>query len=225
MIVKGGKMKNTSGVVTFAEVINQPTRAEGRALIAALKKENAQLLAAQTTRQRNSQTVSDSRALNTESAISQLREKIPLVEKRSPNEIDANQKIDAAIQNAVGTWRTKGKDRFNELKTPINTEFTSEELDLAGLIHEYAGQAGLPFKTAMDQIFNFLKRNPKSLENYTNGEVNFAESAGAGASFAVPRGWGVDPQRMEVFRRARVYQAGHPDCEFAEAVSMTGMAG
>lgn len=159
-------------------------------------------------------------AFTTEGALSKLRNKLPQVEKRSVSEIDANKMLDSAIQSALGDWRGKAKDMNSLLKTPDNIQFTWEELDLAGWIQEYATQASLSFKLAMEQIFDYMKRYPKSLERYTGGDANFAESCDSSVSFAAPRGWTAAPQQMEVFRRARVYQAGNPGCEFSKAVAL-----
>ncbi|OIR16797.1 hypothetical protein GALL_26170 [mine drainage metagenome] len=155
--------------------------------------------------------------------LSKLEKKLPQVEKRIPRELAASEKIDAAIQDALLTWRQQAKNMHSLLKIPATMEFTTEELDLAGWIHEYAAQAGLDFKLAMRQVFDYLKRHPKALANYTNGEASFAEFADSGVSLAVPAGYEVNPQRMELFRRARVYQAGHPGCEFTNAVRMADL--
>ena len=152
--------------------------------------------------------------------LSKLEKKLPQVGKRSQSELSANNKLDAAIQDALFTWRKQAKNMHSLLKIPGNMEFTTEELDLAGWIHEYSEQTKLGFKLAMQQVFDYLKRHPKALANYTNGEANFAEFADGSVSLAVPAGYKVNPQRMEVFRRARVYQAGNPGCEFTKAVMM-----
>lgn len=158
--------------------------------------------------------------INTEGVLSKLRNKLPQIEKRSASKIDADKTLEAAIQSALGEWRAKAKDTNSLLKTPDNIQFTREELDLAGWIHEYAAQDKLSFKLAMEQIFSYLKRYPKSLERYTGGNANFAESCDGSVSFAAPRGWTPAPQQMEVFRRARVYQAGNLGCEFSKAVAL-----
>lgn len=157
--------------------------------------------------------------INPEDALSKLRNKLPQVEKRSAKEVDANKAFDAAIQSALGAWRMKAKDMNSLLKTPDGIQFTSEELDLAGWIHEYAVQTKQSFKSALEQIFNYMKRYPKSLEKYTGGDANFAESCNSCVSFSAPQGWAVDSQQMETLRRARVYQAGNPGCEFLKAVA------
>jgi hypothetical protein len=117
-------------------------------------------------------------------------------------------------------WQDNGKDTNQVLRTPDNMEFTIDELDLAGWIHEYADRVGTSFSNAMEKVFDYLKRNPKLLEHYTNGDANFAESASGSVSAVIPKGFSVDPQTMEVFRRARVYQAGHSGCDIVHAISM-----
>lgn len=162
--------------------------------------------------------------MTTDEALSRLRRKLPLVEKRRPNEMASIQKLDAAITNALGTWRgsTIGTGMLSLLKTPADMVFTHGELDLAGWVNAYAEQANLSFKSALEQIFEYLRRNPKVLEHYTNGDANFAESADGVSSFTLPYGWNVDQQVMETFRRARVYQAGHPACDLLGAVVAVG---
>lgn len=157
--------------------------------------------------------------MNTEDALSGLRKKLPLVGRSVPKDTSASQKTDTAIQNALGIWRGNALNGMHKvLDIPVDTTFTHGELDLAGWTHEYAVQANLPFKLALEQIFEYLKRNPKSLENYTNGDANFAESAEGVGGCSFPFGWNVDPQVMKTFRHARIYQAGYPDCDLVHAV-------
>ena len=157
--------------------------------------------------------------MKTEDALSVLRKKLPLVGRPAPKDISTNQKLDIAIQAALGIWRVKAmKGVPKVLDIPADMTFTHGELDLAGWTHEYAVQADLPFKVALEQIFEYLKRHPKSLETYTNGDANFAESAEGVGGYSLPFGWNVDPQVMKTFRHARVYQAGHPDCDLVHAV-------
>ncbi|MEO8343983.1 MAG: hypothetical protein ABI536_09175 [Gallionella sp.] len=148
-----------------------------------------------------------------------LRKRLPLVEKRSAAENNAHHKLDSAIEDALWAWRTKEIDGHALLKTPENVVLTVEEFDLAGWIHEYATMSGMSFTSAMEKMFDYLKRYPKTLEKYTSGSADFAESGSGGISFAVPRGWHVDGQGMALFRRARIYQAGHPSCDFGSAVT------
>lgn len=148
-----------------------------------------------------------------------LRKRLPLVEKRSAAENDANHKLDSAIQEALWSWRLKGKDGHAMLKTPENVVLTQEEFDLAGWIHEYATMSGMSFTSAMEKMFDYLKRYPEILEKYTSGRADFAESGSGNISFAAPSGWHVDGQGMALFRRARIYQAGHPGCDFGSAVT------
>ncbi|MDH4235431.1 MAG: hypothetical protein OEV15_09905 [Gallionella sp.] len=159
-----------------------------------------------------------------EEILSRLKMKLPLAEKRSPSEMASTQKLDAAISDALGTWRgsTIGKDMLSLLKTPADMVFTHGELDLAGWVNTYAEQANLSFKSALEQIFEYLKRHPKALEHYTNGDANFAESADGVSGFTLPFGWNVDQQVMKTFRRARVYQAAHPACDLLGAVVVVG---
>lgn len=170
---------------------------------------------------RNSGIVSFVENIDTEGALSQFRKKLPQIERRNPDEINANQKIDTAIGNALLAWRGRWLAGLKfVLKTPANTEFTADELDLAGWIHEYAEQEKIKFSLAMEQIFDFLKRHPEALERYTKGNADFAESSDGVVSFSMPRGWSVAPHKMSELRRSRIYQAGNPGCDFAEAVTM-----
>lgn len=153
-----------------------------------------------------------------------LRKKLPLVEKRTAAEIKSNQQRDSAIEGAVWSWRGKAKDGHALLKTPNNMTLTAEEFDLAGLIHEYATIEKIPFTTAMERMFDYIKQHPKMLERYTNGDVNFAEQEVKCIGFSIPKDNSVDPRTMEIIRRARVYQAGHPDCGFVHAVSAVAAA-
>ncbi|HEY4697092.1 MAG: hypothetical protein A3J49_03320 [Gallionellales bacterium RIFCSPHIGHO2_02_FULL_57_16] len=155
-----------------------------------------------------------------EAAVSSLRAKLPLVEKRTATEINSSLAIDRDIENAVLSWR--GKDANALFKTPAGTDFTWEELDLAGIIHEYSTLSKLPFRTALENTFEWLKRHPKAMERYTNGDANFAESPDGVSGFALPSGWKADPQAMDTFRRARVFQAGNPACDLAHAVIEVG---
>ena len=157
--------------------------------------------------------------MNNEDVFSKLRNKLPQVAMRSLSEMAAIQKQDTAIQCALLTWRGKAVNGMHRLlKTPTDTEFTHDELDLAGWVNEYASQANISFASALDQLFEFLKRYPKSLERYTNGEANFAESTNGVSGLNLPYGWNSNPQLTESFRRARVYQAGHPGCDLVGAV-------
>jgi len=158
--------------------------------------------------------------ITNEAAVSNLRSRLPLVEKRTATEISRSLAIDKDIESAVLSWR--GKDANEFLKAPVGTDFTWEELDLAGIIHEYSTLSKLPFNTAMENVFDWLKRHPKVMERYTNGEANFAETTAGSVSFAAPCGYSVDGSKMEVFRRARIYQAGHPGCDFAHAAIEVG---
>lgn len=178
------------GEINFAEAAKPMSAAEGRARIAALKKENAQMRMAQHTRQ---------------------------------SQVDSRIKLDADIKEALFSWHRQAKNMHSLSNTPESFSFTNEELALAGWIREYAAQKKLTFKSALDQIFDYLKRYPKALENATNDYASFAESANGGAGLVVPRGCSVDPKRMESFRRVRVYQAGHPGCEFSEAITLAGI--
>lgn len=173
---------------------------------------------------RNNGIVSFVENIDTEGALSQLRKQLPQIEKRNSAEINANQKLDSAIGNALLVWRGSSIAGLHVLlKTPKNTEFTADELDLAGWINEYADQEKIKFSLAMEQIFDFLKRNPEALERYTKGNADFAESSDGVVSFSVPRGWSVAPHKMSELRRSRIYQAGNPGCDFAEAVTMSGV--
>lgn len=158
--------------------------------------------------------------MKTEDAFSKYRSKLPLIEKRSPSEVSAIQKLDAGIADAHVTWNVSciGKDTRMHLKIPSDMEFTNAELNLAGWVNTYADQAQLSFGTALERIFEYLKRHPKTLEEYTNGDANFAESAEGISSVSLPYGWNVDQKAMETFRRARVYQAGNPARDLVHAV-------
>lgn len=158
--------------------------------------------------------------VTSEAALSNLRSKLPLVEKRTATAINSSLAIDKDIENAVWLWR--GKDATALFKTPAGTDFTWEELDLAGIIHEYSALSKLPFRTALENTFEWLKRHPKALEKFTNGDANFAESPDGVSGFALPSGWKADPQAMDTLRRARVYQAGNPTCDLARAVIEVG---
>lgn len=155
-----------------------------------------------------------------QSAITGLNEKILRVEKRSPSELAAIEREDIYIRNALFNWRESSVnyDMQALLKTPDDVALSPAELDLAGWVRTYAEQLNIPFKTALDRIFEYLKRNPKSLEWYTKGDVNFAESDVGLSGFNLPHGWNSDPSMIKTLRMARVYQAFNPECDLVGAV-------
>jgi len=152
-------------------------------------------------------------------SLSQIGDKARQLQKRTAGEIKSARAVDEKVKQALLDWR--GKNPHQHFKIPEGTDFTSEELDLAGLIHTYADMYKMPFNKAINDIFDWLKRNPRVMQRYTGGDESFAESTGGSVNFSVPSGYSVDGATMEVFRRARIYQAGHPGCEFIYAVQIS----
>jgi hypothetical protein len=158
-------------------------------------------------------------SISTDTKLSKLEKKLPLVEKRDPRELAEILNLDTSIEKALFAWRLEAVDGMSRLLiTPNNTEFTPAELDLAGWIHTYSDQANLSFKSALAQIFEYLRRYPKALDNYTYGDADSSEFAESVSGFSLPFGWNADPKIMENFRRARVFQAGSNGCDLVTAV-------
>jgi hypothetical protein len=146
-----------------------------------------------------------------------LGNKLQQVIKRSPDEISSIKAMDDAIHAAFLSAAGKVKDMRILLKIPEGIDFTDDELQLAGWIIEYAEKSEVTFTVAMERVFAYLKRYPKVMAHYTNGNANFAEGSSGSVNFAAPRGWSIDPERMAQYQKLRVYQAGNNGCSFIEA--------
>lgn len=155
-----------------------------------------------------------------EAAISRLKNKLPLADKRPAAEQNSANKMNEGIQDALWIWRDQlcKSDLRTLLKVSGDTEFTNAELDLAGWVRTYAEREKVSLSTAIDRIFEFLGKYPQLLENYTNGDACFAESDASVPGLNMPFGWNSDKSGTEIFRRARICRAIDPSRDLVRAV-------
>jgi len=144
-----------------------------------------------------------------------LADKLAPIQRRSQSEIDSTAQRDRAIGMSFGRARN-----MRTVKLPDGVVLTPEELELAEWVHEYAAHEKLPVKEAMGRIFDYLKRNPDLMAEYTKGDASFSESiAGMNglAGQAQQDEWKARQSAFGHLRRIHFYQtvAG---CSFCEAV-------
>ncbi|HUW27573.1 MAG TPA: hypothetical protein VMV97_03085 [Sulfuriferula sp.] len=144
-----------------------------------------------------------------------LADKLAPIQRRSPSEIDATWERDRAIGRAFGRARN-----MSTVKLPDGVVLTPEELELAEWVYEYAAHEKLPVKEAMGHIFDYLKRNPDQMAEYTKGDASFSESLAGlnGLADQVQQDeWKACQSALGHLRRIHLYQtvAG---CSFSEAV-------